>query len=60
MISFCRIRCTVTQKKGPTETLLAATGKGNNKKASKLAAAKEMLAILDKKKIDVSKKESFP
>jgi len=53
-------RCTVTQKKGPTETLLAATGKGNNKKASKLAAAKEMLAILDKKKIDVSKKESFP
>lgn len=53
-------RCSVVKKKGGTETLLASTGQGNNKRTSKLAAAKAMLAILDEKKLDVSKKESFP
>ena len=53
-------RCNAIQKKGLSETLLVSRGNGSNKKASKTAAAKAMLELLDQKKTDVSKKESFP
>jgi len=53
-------RCSVVLKKDGAETLMSATGKANNKKQSKVEAAKEMMKLLDEKKVDVSAKETFP
>ena len=53
-------RCSVILKKDGAETLLAATGQSNNKKLSKMEAAKEMLRLLEERKMDVAAKESFP
>ena len=53
-------RCSVILKKDKTETLITATGKAANKKLSKNAAAKEMLLLLEQRKIAVTAKESFP
>jgi len=53
-------RCSVILKKDGAETLLAAMGNSNNKRLSKMEAAKQMLRLLEERKMDVAAKESFP
>lgn len=53
-------RCNVISRKGGVETLLVAEGEGSNKRLSKNSAAGQMLEVLKKKSLSVSKIESFP